>query len=68
MRVVRTERAVEVVSGTVIDLVVTRPVAVPSERQFTWPESPAIEGVAVHFLRTRIEVPPPDVNGRQGDG
>ncbi|MBK9376681.1 MAG: hypothetical protein IPN03_23930 [Holophagales bacterium] len=46
-----------------IDLVVTRPVAVPREHQFEWPASPAIHGDAVRFLRLQIEKPPPDVDG-----
>ena len=63
VRVVRNERAVEVSTGTVIDLVVTRPVAIPHEHQVEWPASPAIEGDAVRFLRLRIEPPPADVDG-----
>jgi hypothetical protein len=63
MLVVRNKKAVGVTPGTVIDLVVTRPVAVPREHQFEWPASPAIEGDAVRFLRLRIEPPPPDVDG-----
>lgn len=63
VRVVRNERAVEVSTGTVVDLVVTRPVAIPHEHQVEWPASPAIEGDAVRFLRLRIEPPPADVDG-----
>jgi hypothetical protein len=46
-----------------IDLVVTRPVAIPHGHRFEWPASPAIVGDAVRFLRLRIELPPPDVDG-----
>lgn len=63
VRVVRNERAVEVSTGTVIDLVVTRPVAIPHELRFEWPASPGIQGDAVRFLRLRIESPPLDVDG-----
>lgn len=63
MLVVRNQKAVEVAPGTSIDLVVTRPVAIPHEHQFEWPASPAIQGDAVRFLRLRIEPPPPDVDG-----
>lgn len=63
MLVVRNQKAVHVTPGTLIDLVVTRPVAVPHEHQFEWPASPAIAGDAVRFLRLRIEPPPPDVDG-----
>ncbi len=63
VRVVRNERAVAVSTGTVIDVVVTRPVAIPREHQVEWPASPAIEGDAVRFLRLRIEPPPADVDG-----
>lgn len=63
VRVVRNEKAVEVSTGTVIDLVVRRPVAIPLEHQFEWPARPAIEGGAVRFLRLRIEPPPADVDG-----
>jgi hypothetical protein len=63
MLVVRNEKTVEVSTGTVIDLVVTRPVAIPHEHRFEWPASPAIVGDAVRFLRLRIEPPPPDVDG-----
>jgi hypothetical protein len=63
MRVVRDEKAVEVEAGTGVDLVVTRPVAIPSRLQYAWPAAPAIEGDAVRFVRARIESPPPDVDG-----
>ncbi len=63
MLVVRNQKAVDVTPGTLIDLVVTRPVAIPREHQFEWPASPAIAGDAVRFLRLRIENPPPDVDG-----
>ncbi len=63
MLVARNQKAVEVAPGTLIDLVVTRPVATPREHQFEWPASPAIEGDAVRFLRLRIEPPPPGVDG-----
>jgi hypothetical protein len=63
MLVVRNQKAVGVTPGTLIDLVVTRPVAIPHEHRFEWPVSPAIEGDAVRFLRLRIEPPPPDVDG-----
>ena len=63
MLVVRNQKAVEVAPGTLIDLVVTRPVAIPREHRFEWPASPAIHGDAVRFLRLRIEDPPPDVDG-----
>ena len=63
MLVVRNQKAVGVAPGTVIDLVVTRPVAVPREHRFEWPASPAIEGDAVRFLRLRIESPPADADG-----
>lgn len=63
MLVARNQKAVEVAPGTLIDLVVTRPVAIPREHQFEWPASPAIEGDAVRFLRLRIEPPPPEVDG-----
>ncbi|MBK6404668.1 MAG: hypothetical protein IPF66_06315 [Holophagales bacterium] len=63
MLVVRDQKAVEVAPGTLIDLVVTRPVAAPREHLFEWPATPAIEGDAVRFLRRRIENPPPDVDG-----
>lgn len=63
MRVVRSEASVEVEAGTRLDLVVTRPVAVPFERQYEWPAAPTIEGDAVRFLRLRIEAPPPEDDG-----
>lgn len=63
MRVVRNEKAVEVEAGEAIDLVVIRPVAIPSELQYEWPASPSIEGDAVRFVRVRVEPPPPDVDG-----
>jgi hypothetical protein len=63
VRVVRNEKTVEVSTGTVIDLVVTRPVAIPFEHRFEWPASPAVVGDAVRFLRLRIESPPPDADG-----
>ena len=63
MILARNQKAVEVAPGTLIDLVVTRPVAIPREHQFEWPASPAIEGDAVRFLRLRIESPPPEVDG-----
>ncbi len=49
-------------SGTVIDLVVTCPVA-PSPVRFTWPASPEIEGSAVRFLSARTDLAPPGVDG-----
>ena len=63
MRVVRNEKSVEVEAGTRIDLVVTRPVAIPAEVQFEWPAEPSVEGSAVRFVRLRVEAPPPDVDG-----
>ena len=63
MRVVRNEKAVEVEQGTRIDLVVSRPVAPPSELRFEWPAAPTIEGEAVRFVRVRVEGPPPEVDG-----
>lgn len=63
MRVVRSEKSVEVEAGTRIDLVVTRPVATPAELGFEWPATPSVEGDAVRFVRLRIEAPPPDVDG-----
>lgn len=63
MHVVRNETAVEVEVGEGIDLVVTRPVAIPSELQYEWPSSPSIEGEAVRFVRLRVEQPPPEVDG-----
>ncbi len=63
MLVVRNQKAVGVTPGTVIDLVVTRPVAIPHEHQFEWPALPAIEGDAVRFVRLRIESPSPDAGG-----
>lgn len=63
MLVVRNQKTVGVTPGTLIDLVVTRPVAMAHELQFEWPTSPAIEGDALRFLRLRIENPPPDVDG-----
>jgi hypothetical protein len=53
----------EAAPGDVIDLVVTRPVAVSEELQFSWAREPEIEGDAVRFVRVRIELPPPDVDG-----
>jgi len=63
MLVVRNQKTVEVTVGTVLDLVVTRPVALAAGLRFSWPASPEIEGSAVRFLRSRIESPPPDVDG-----
>lgn len=63
MRVVRNEKAVEVEAGEGIDLVVTRPVAIPQELRFTWPPAPSIEGKAVRFVRLRTVEPPPEDDG-----
>ena len=63
MLVIRNQKTVGVTPGAVIDLVVTRLVAIPHEHQVEWPASPAIEGDAVRFLRLRIEPPPADVDG-----
>ena len=63
MRVVREEKAVAVEAGTRIDLVVTRPVAMPAQLRFDWPGAPSIDGEAVRFVRLRIEEPPTDVDG-----
>jgi hypothetical protein len=63
MRIVRSEKSVEVEVGSAVDLVVTRPVAIPSELRYEWPVAPSIEGGAVRFVRSRVEEPPPDVDG-----
>lgn len=63
MRVVTTEKSVEVVPGERIDLVVTRPVAIPPDLQVAWPAAPSLAGDAVRFVRRRVEAPPPDVDG-----
>lgn len=63
MRVVRNEKAVSVEAGSAIDLVVVRPVAIPSELSYEWPAAPTIVGDAVRFVRLRIERPPPDIDG-----
>jgi hypothetical protein len=62
---VRGEAAVEAETGDIVDLVVTRPVAVADEYQFAWAKTPEIEGDAVRFARVRVELPPPDVDGGQ---
>jgi hypothetical protein len=54
---------VEATPGDIVDLVVTRPVAVSEEHQFSWAKAPEIEGDAVRFARVRVEPPPPDVDG-----
>lgn len=63
IRIVRNEKAVEVEVGEAIDLVVTRPVSIPSELRYEWPDTPSIAGNAVRFVRLRVEAPPPDVDG-----
>lgn len=63
MRVIRDEKAVAVEAGTWLDLVVTRPVAIPAQLRYAWPDAPSIDGEAVRFVRLRIEQPPPDVDG-----
>jgi hypothetical protein len=63
MIVIRNQKAVEVVVGTEIDLVVTRPIGIPSQLLFSWPASPEIEGGSVRFLRARIVSPPPGTDG-----
>ncbi len=56
---------VEAAPGDVVDLAVTRPVAVGDEHQFSWAKAPEIEGDSVRFARVRVELPPPDVDGGQ---
>lgn len=56
---------VEAAPGDVVDLVVTRPVAVSEEHQFSWAKVPEIEGNVVRLARVRVEPPPPDVDGGQ---
>jgi hypothetical protein len=63
MRVVRAERAIGVVVGEGIDLVVSRPVGIPEQLQQEWPAVPSVEGDAVRFVRRRVEAPPPDADG-----
>lgn len=60
---VRRQTAVEVKVGTTVDLIVTSPVAIPFQLRCQWSDSPEIEGGAVRFLGTSVELPPPDVDG-----
>lgn len=53
----------EVAMGTAIDLVLTRPVAIPSQLRCEWPAAPRIAGTSVRFTGRRIEHPPADVDG-----
>lgn len=63
MRVVTSERSIEVAVGEGIDLVVSRPVGIPEQLQQEWPAAPSVEGEAVRFLKRRVEAPPPDADG-----
>jgi hypothetical protein len=60
---VRKQTAIEVAVGTVVDLVVTSPVAIPSELRCCWPDAPQVEGGAVRFVGKKVGLPPPDVDG-----
>mgnify|MGYP001766267891 CR=1 FL=1 len=57
------QTAVEVEVGTIVDVVVTSPIAIPFELRCQWPGAPAIEGGAVRFLGAKVELPPPDADG-----
>jgi hypothetical protein len=54
---------VEVKVGTVVDLLIKRPMAIPFELGCAWPDSPQIEGRAVRYCGRRVELPPDDVDG-----
>ncbi len=57
----QTEAEVEV--GSTVDLVLTRPVAIPPRLGCEWPAAPQIAGASVRFAGRRIEHPPADVDG-----
>lgn len=63
MLVVRGQESVIAAPGDTIDVVVTTPVGVPHELRIAWPETPAIDGDAVRFIRRRLVPPPPEVDG-----
>ena len=63
MRVVRAERAITVAPGERVDLVVTRPVGIPEQLSWEWPEAPEVDGAAVRFVGRRVASPPPENDG-----
>lgn len=49
--------------GATVELVLTRPVAIPSELKCEWPGAPRIEGASVRFTGRRVAHPPAGVDG-----
>lgn len=54
---------VEVEVGSAVDLVLSRPVAIPPRLGCEWPAAPQIAGASVRFAGRRIELPPADADG-----
>jgi len=58
IRVAQADSVITVAPGERVDLVVTRPVGVPEQLAWEWPEAPEVQGAAVRFVGRRV-VPPP---------